>query len=226
VDAVEGQHERSEASVVEARTSEGFGKLRLGFTFSIVSVVLFVLSPLGLVFSGLGFLFVALPAVYFLGIYYRASGWRLLGFGQTETVMWLCAVLLAVSPLGCLLSPIVGFWTSFSSSIALSVVSLVQLALWAIYTVVESHNVRRLEKKFGQNLTRGRISALSGILAFIVGDCFALFSNMYSFFFIFPFVSAIFASPFLILSCVTLIRRLKPTYGSDANPESGRASKV
>jgi hypothetical protein len=86
VDAVEGQHERSEASVVEARTSEGFGKLRLGFTFSIVSVVLFVLSPLGLVFSGLGFLFVALPAVYFLGIYYRASGWRLLGFGQTETL--------------------------------------------------------------------------------------------------------------------------------------------
>jgi hypothetical protein len=100
VDAVEGRHERSEASAVEARTSEGFGKLRLGFTFSIVSVVLFALSPLGLVFLGLGFLFVALPAVYFLGIYYRATGWRLLGFGQTETVMWLCAVLLALSPLG------------------------------------------------------------------------------------------------------------------------------
>ncbi|MGA2310167.1 MAG: hypothetical protein ABSG57_11560 [Candidatus Bathyarchaeia archaeon] len=124
------------------------------------------------------------------------------------------------------MSPIVGFWSSFSSDIALGVVFLVQLALWGIYTVVEGHNVGQLEKKFGLNLRRGRISALWGILAFIVGYSFALFSNMYSFFSIFPFVSAIFASPFLILSCVTFISRLKLTYRPDASPESGRASKV
>ena len=206
---VDGRLEKDETGVVQARTVEAFEKLRLGFAFSMVSVVLFVLSPFGL-----SFLFVPLSATYFLGIYERASGWRLLGFEQTETVMWLGAFFLVVSPLSWVF---VAFWGLSYSNIAMDVVSLVPPALWGFYTAVESHNVGELEKKLGLNLRRGRISALCGILTLTVVYDFALFSRILpSAFSILPFISAVFASPFLILSCVTLIRRLKPKCKTDA----------
>ena len=138
----------------------------------------------------------------------RASGWRLLGFGKTETVMWFSACLLVLSPLSWVFVGLLGL---FYSNITMGMVYLVPPALWGFYTAVESHNLGELEKKLGLTLRRGRIFALCGILTLTVVYCFALFSGILSpFFFILPFVSVVFASPFLILSCVTFIRKLKP----------------
>jgi hypothetical protein len=200
---MDGQIEKDETGAVQDRTAEAFGKLRLGFAVSIVSVVLFALSAFGL-----SRLFVLVPAAYFLGIYERASGWKLLGFGQTETVMWLSACLLAVSPLSWVF---VGFLGLFYSNMTMDLVSLVPLALWGFYTAVESHNAGGLQKKLGLNLRLGRIFALCGILTLAVVYCFTLFSGIFSpVFYLLPFISVIFASPFLILSCLMFIRKLKP----------------
>ena len=191
---------------VQARRAEAFEKLRLGFAVSIVSVVLLVLS-----LFGLSLLFVPVPAAYFFGIYERANGWRLLGFGKTETVMWLCACLLAVSPLGWVF---IGFWSY--SNITIGIVYLVPLALWGFYTAVENHNVGEVEKKLGLNLRLGRIFALCGVLTVAVVYGFAIFSGILSpSSYILLFNSVVFASPFLILSCVTFIRKLKPKCKTD-----------
>jgi len=201
--AMDGRLEKDETGAVQARTAEAFDKLRLGFGLSIVSVVLFVFSAFGL-----SFLFVLVPAAYFLGIYERSSGWRLLGFGQTETVIWLSACLLAISPLNWVFVAFLGLpYTNLN----IDVISLVPPALWGFYTAVESHNAEKLEKKLGLNLRRGRIFALCGILTLAAVYGLALFSGILSpAFYILPFNSVVFASPFLILSCVTFIRKLKP----------------
>jgi hypothetical protein len=201
--AVDGRLERDETGAVQAQTTEAFEKLRLGFALSIVSVVLSALSAFELTF-----LFVLVPAAYFLGIYERASGWRLLGFGQTETVMWLSAFLLVVSPLGLVLIGLLGL--SYSN-INMDAVSLIPPALWIFYTAVESHNAGKLEKKLGLNLRHGRIFAFCGILTLAAVYGLAFFSGIFSpVFYILPFTSVVFASPFLILSCVTFIIKLKP----------------
>jgi len=206
--AMHGRLEKDDMVTVQARRVEAFGKLRLGFTLSIVSVVMFALSTLGaLSLLGTNFLFVLVPATYFLGIYERASGWKLLGFGKTETVMWLSAILLALSPLSWVFAAGSGLFYSY---ITIDALSLVPPALWAFYTIVESHNVGELEKKLGLNLRRGRIFALCGILTLIVAYGVALFSGIGSAtFYLLPFNLIVFAAPFLILSCVTFIRKLK-----------------
>ena len=78
--------------------SAAFEKLRLGFKLSIISIVLFVASPLW----GAGFLGFGLIAIYILNVWQRASGWKLLGFHETRTTILVCAVFLVVYPF-CLL---------------------------------------------------------------------------------------------------------------------------
>ena len=206
--AMYGRLEKDDGVTVQKQRVEAFGKLRLGFELSIVSVVMFALSTLGgLSVLGTNFLFILVPATYFLGIYERASGWKLLGFGKTETVMWLSAILLVLSPFSWVFAAISGL---FNSYITIDALSFVPLALWTFYTTVESHNVGKLEKKLSLNLKRGRIFALCGILTLIVAYGVAFFSGIGSAtFYLLPFNLIVFASPFLILSCVTFIRKLK-----------------
>ncbi len=187
--AMEDRLEGDESGAFQAQAAEAFEKLRLGFAVSIVSVVLFALS-----LFRLSFLFILVPATYFLAIYERASGWKLLGFEQTETVMWLSACLLAVSPLSWVF---VGFFGLSYSNITIGIVYLAPPALWGFYTAVESHNVKELEKKLGLNLRPGRIFALCGILTLTVAYGFALFSGILSpAFYILPFISVVFAFRF------------------------------
>jgi len=201
-----------------AIAAEAFQRLRLGFGVSIATVGLFVLSVLGVnpVF-GSGFNpFFLVPALYFLGIYERASGWRLLGFGKTETVMWLSAILLFFYPLSLIF---IVFSSISSSIIIIETVTLVPPALWALYTIVESHNIGKLEKKFNLNLKSGRIFALCGILTLAVAYELPFTLTIFrSAFFTLPFTSIVFASPFLILSSVTLIRKLKPRVETSTMP--------
>lgn len=198
--AMDGRLAKDDTGALQVRRAEAFKKLRLGFAASIVSVALFVLS-----LFGLSVVFVAVPAVYFLGIYERASGWKLLGFAKTETTMWISAFFLAISPLGWVF---VEFWSY--SKITIDIVYLVPPALWGLYTAVESHDAGEVEKKLGLNLRLSRIFALCGILTVVVVYGFAIFSGIGSAtFYLLPFNSLVFASPFLILSCVTFIRKLK-----------------
>jgi len=188
--------------------AEAFQKLRLGFGFSIATVALFALSVIGAMnIFGLGsFLIVPVPALYFSAIYERASGWKLLGFGKTETVMWLTAIFLFFFPL----SWIFVEFSSLSYPITVGIADLVPPTLWAVYTLVESHNIGELEKEFNLDLRCGRIFALCGILTFAAAYSLGLSLDIFhQAFFTLPFISIFFTSPFLILSSITLIRKLK-----------------
>jgi hypothetical protein len=184
--------------------SAGLGKLRLGFKLSILTVALFVASPL----YGLGFgLGLGVIAIYFLTVYQRATGWRLLGFKETRTTMLVCGVFVAVYPLyllffGLLLS---GYLNMLSAT---GLIFWIPLFAWALYTYVENRSAKELEKKLHVNLRPPRIFALMGIVAFVVGEVFSLIvlPNLTLFL---PFVASAAASPFLIISCVFFIRRLK-----------------
>ena len=184
--------------------SIGLGKLRLGFKLSILTVVLFVASPL----YGLGFgLGLGVIAIYVLTVYQRAAGWRSLGFKETRTTMLVCGVFVAVYPLyllffGLLLS---GYLIMLSAT---GLIFWIPLFAWALYTYVENRSAKELGKMLHVNLWPSRIFALGGIVAFVVGEIFSLIFLRNQTLFL-PFVASAVASPFLIISCVFFIRRLK-----------------
>lgn len=182
----------------------GLGKLRLGFKLSILAVALFVASPLYGLELGLG---IGVIAIYMLTVYQRAAGWRLLGFKETRTTMLVCGVFLAVYPLYLL------FFGLFLSGylIMLSAAGLIfwiPLFAWALYTSVENRSAKELEKMLRVDLWPPRIFALVGIVAFVVGEIFSLIFLRNQTLFL-PFVATAVASPFLIISCIFFISRLK-----------------
>jgi hypothetical protein len=180
-----------------------FEKLKLGFKLSIISIVLFVASPLW----GAGFLGFGLIAIYILSVYQRASGWQLLGFRETRTTMLVCAVFLVVYPF-CLLLTGLFLWGLFYMLMATGLIFWLPLFPWALYTYVENRSIKELEKRLRINLRSARILALIGIVALVMVAFFGWILHLFAL--NFPFVSGIFASPFLIASCVLLIKRLRP----------------
>ena len=193
--------------------SAAFEKLRLGFKLSIISIVLFVASPLW----GVGFLGFGLIAIYILSVYQRASGWKLLGFRETRTTILVGAVFLVVYPF-CLLLTGLFLWGFFDMLMATGLIFWFPLFPWALYTYVENRSMKELEKRLHINLRSARILALIGIAALVIVACFGWILHLYAL--DFPFVSGIFASPFLIASCVLLIKRLRPSSDvPEKNPE-------
>lgn len=184
--------------------SMGLGKLRLGFKLSILTIALFVASPLYGVGLGLG---LGVIAIYLLTVYQRAAGWRLLGFKETRTTMLVCGVFMAVYPLYLLFFELLlsGYLNMLSAT---GLIFWIPLFAWALYTYVENRSAKELEKKLNVNLWPPRIFALIGIVAFVVGEIISLtvVPNLTLFL---PFVASAVASPFLIISCVFFIRRLK-----------------
>lgn len=79
---------------------------------------------------------------------------------------------------------------------------------WALYTYVENRSIKELEKRLHMNLGSARILALIGIVALVMVAFFGWILHLYALNFL--FVWGIFASPFLIASCVLLIKRLRP----------------
>ena len=181
-----------------------FEKLKLGFKLSIISIVLFVASPLW----GAGFLGFGLIAIYILSVYQRASGWKLLGFRETRTTILVCAAFLVVYPF-CLLLTGLFLWGLFYMLMVTGLIFWFPLFPWALYTYVENRSIKELEKQLHTNLRSARILALIGIVALVMAACFGWILHLDAL--KFPFVSGIFASPFLIASCVLLIKRLKPS---------------
>ncbi|MGD0979591.1 MAG: hypothetical protein ABR962_10700 [Candidatus Bathyarchaeia archaeon] len=80
------------------------------------------------------------------------------------------------------------------------------MALWALYTCVENNSLRILGRNLGMNLKPERVFALIGILSAVMGY---YFSPSYPIMFFLPLFPALFASPFLIASCILTIRELK-----------------
>jgi hypothetical protein len=180
-----------------------FEKLRLGFKLSIITIVLFMTSSIS---GGFGFLGVAVIAVYLLDVYQRASGWTLLGFKETRTVMLVCAVFLTVYPFFLLFAGF-GYWGFFNAFATTGAVFELPIIPWALYTYVESRSAKELEKKLNMNFKSARILPLIGIVALVATNAVGFAFQLYALYY--PFVSGIFASPFLIASCVLFIRKLR-----------------
>jgi hypothetical protein len=183
--------------------ASAFERLKLGFKLSIITVVLFATS---LLYGGFGVFGVAVIAIYLLDVYQRASGWMLLGFKETRTVMLVCAVFLSVYPFLLLFAGF-AYWGIFSIMTTAGAVFVIPLIPWALYTYVESTSAKELEKRFGIDLKSARILPLIGIVVLIAASAVGFALHLYALYY--PFVSGIFASPFLIASCVLFTRRLK-----------------
>jgi hypothetical protein len=192
----------SEALSPDAVAS-AFEKLKLGFKLSIITIVLFMTSSL---YGGFGVLGFAVIAVYLLDVYQRASGWTLLGFKETRTVMLVCAVFLAVYPFFLLFAGF-SYWGFFNALTTTGAVFGLPIIPWALYTYVESRSAKELERKLNMDFKSARILPLIGIAALLAANAVGFALQLYALYY--PFVSGIFASPFLIASCALFIRKLK-----------------
>jgi hypothetical protein len=179
----------------------GLQRLRLGFKLSIVTVVL--LMVVAAAYSVSAFVLYAVGIIYVLSIHERASGWKLLGFRNTYTVMWFCAVVMMLSPVNFVFLSLLG---------ALKYALLLPLLIWAVYTYVENRSMSDVDKRFLLNLRSARLAALLGILALTVAFCYELVVIRPSSFLneTLPFQELVFASSFLIISSALLIIRLNP----------------
>ena len=183
--------------------ASAFEKLKLGFKLSIITIVLFMTSSL---YGGFGVLGFAVIAVYLLDVYQRASAWTLLGFKETRTVMLVCAVFLAVYPFFVLFAGF-GYWGFFNVLTTTGAVFGLPIIPWALYTYVESRSAKELERKLNMDFKSARILPLIGIAALLAANAAGFALQLYALYY--PFVSGIFASPFLTASCVLFIRKLK-----------------
>jgi hypothetical protein len=80
------------------------------------------------------------------------------------------------------------------------------MVLWVLCACVENNNLRIVEEEMGINLRLGRICPLIGIVTIGVGY-FGFVYPIHPINFLFPpYFSALFASSFLIASCMLTIR--------------------
>lgn len=201
-----GQSAEDLGTVVDIRENMAFQRLRLGFKLSIVTLILFAVASV--IYYAFVYLSYPLGILFVLNIHERTSGWRLLGFQDTSAVMWICAILLQISPLG-----LAFFGVVYGMGLAF----LVPLGLWGFYTCVESSSIERLGEKFSLNLRPPRLSALTGALISGIAYAYGLYAEIPGFY-AYPanaFRLSVLGTPFLILACLLLIRGLRPA--SDPN---------
>ncbi len=190
-------------TAVGIRENIAFQRLRLGFKLSIASIILFDVASV--MIYAFAYLLYPIGILFVLSIHERTSGWRLLGFQGTSAVMWICAILLIISPLG------LAFFGVFFGMVW---IFLVPLGLWVLYTYVESDSIKRLYVKFGPNLRLARLSALAGALVSGIAYIYGLYAEIPSFY-AYPanaFRLSVVGTPFLILACLLLIRGLRPAH--------------
>jgi hypothetical protein len=126
--------------------------------------------------------------------------------------MWICAILLHISPFGL---------AFFGVLYGMAWAFLVPLGLWGLYTYVESNSIKRLGERFSLNLRPARLSALTGAFISGIAYTYGLYAEIPSFY-AYPanaFRLSVFGTPFLILSCLLLIRELR----SASNPNAAHA---
>jgi hypothetical protein len=176
----------------------GLQRLRLGFKLSLVTVTL--LTVITAEYPVFAYALYAVAIIYVLSIHERTSGWKLLGFRNTYTVMWFSAIIMLFSPVNFVFLGLLG---------AQNYTLLLPLLIWGVYTYIENRSVKELDKKLVLNLRPARLASLTGILAFTAAFCYEVVTRPNLFPYAAPpFQAPIIASPFLIVSSVLLIIRL------------------
>lgn len=204
--------------------NEDLGRLREGFEFSSVAVVLLmsyvVLMSTGLIFV-VGF---ALPILFVLVILFvwvsgfvkRVVAWNVLGEGIALPVSLFGVMLfLLLFPISKLLLEVtiqtLGFPYSF--------VDLASIVSWGAYTFVESRGMKSLEERYAVDLKLSRILSLTGVLVYLLVFITLSYFGWYSFwigdFLVYtsPLEYAfLLAGPFLVASCIFSVKRLERTH--------------
>ena len=199
-------------------------RLRRGFIFSlgtlitllilwIVNVIYFsYVYYLQLLFSPpiLFTLPLLLASLYMEGIYNRASAWEQMNERNVSTVLSIGGSIVFLSPLFLLC-----LWMESPNYLA------IPLAIWLIYTVFELHALNVLEKNCELNLKKARTLTIIGMTLAIASFILHLIMHympelpiLFTVIYIFPYSNL--PIPFLITSCILIIRELtrqiKTTY--------------
>lgn len=103
---------------------------------------------------------------------------------------------------------------------------IIPFIIWGISTIFESNGLRRLGKDYGLDVTLTRLFSLLGVVAFasawsilyVLSSLNVYQTNYYYYAFPIPlyFEGLLAALPFLILSCITAILKLRPSHGDSA----------
>jgi hypothetical protein len=168
---MDGQLEEDSRTAADIRKNMAFQRLRLGFKLSIATIILFAVASVA--YYAFIYLLYPLGILFVLSIHERTSGWRLLGFQDTSIVMWLCAILLHVSPLGL---------AFFGVLYGIALAFLVPLGLWGLYTYIQNNSTKKLDEKFGIDLRPARLSALTGALVLGIAYTYGLYAEIPSFY--------------------------------------------
>jgi len=199
-------------------------RLRRGFIFSlgtlITLLILWILNViyfsyvyyLQLLFSPpiLFTLPLLLAFLYMGGIYNRASAWEQMNERNVSTVLSIGGSIVFLSPLFLLC-----LWIECPNYLA------IPLAIWLIYTVFELHALNLLEKNCEMNLKKAKTLTIIGMTLAIASFILLLIMHympelpiLFTVIYIFPYPNL--PIPFLITSCILIIRELtrqiKTTY--------------
>ena len=199
-------------------------RLRRGFIFSlgtlITLLILWILNViyfsyvyyLQLLFSPpiLFTLPLLLASLYMGGIYSRASAWEQMNERNVSTVLSIGGSIVFLSPLFLLC-----LWMESPNYLA------IPLAIWLIYTVFELHALNLLEKNCEMNLKKAKTLTIIGMTLAIASFILLLIMHympelpiLFTVIYIFSYPNL--PIPFLITSCILIIRELtrqiKTTY--------------
>jgi hypothetical protein len=209
---VESRPPSNERTFEDYQRITGFQRLRLGFKLSVVTVALLIVFAEAYTLSL--FVLYAIPIVYVLSIHERANGWKLLGFGTTYRVMWICGITLILSSVSFGFIGILG---------AQRYALLPSLMIWGAYTYVENRSLNELDKKFTLNLRGARLAALFGILAsvaaYLYGSTifrpdFLVYGEFQFQAFVLGFLLLIVSSALLIAQLGRTAKQMEPTRSS------------
>ncbi len=208
-----------EQSIGEKQSqTTGLKKLRMGFILSLAS---FILVFLGLfwVLSAWGVFLALLAWAY--GALSRSRGWNLAGLKHTGSVLnyaWQINLVVCL-PLPLLLSSSSPALFLLNPYLVLSIAG-VTTVVWGYSTICEAKGLKKLETDTKVSLKLSRYCSLTGVIVYASSNLlysYLALVNLGMPSLVFPFLpyyfiplnSLLFASPFLMASCVNAIFRLK-----------------
>ena len=195
----------------KAAIGNALQNLRVGFAFSLISVV--TLTAFFLLFGFGGFLlWPFVDIAYVLSIVARWKGWKRLGKSKTGYAVLCGGALLASYPfLFWMMIPVGRFVLGELVPICFPIVA------WGFYTCVENFSLRELGKMRGLDLRLPRILALLGVVSAAAVTIYTAITFPSEFYYVQEFSSLsnlargliMYTFPFLILCCLILILKLR-----------------
>jgi len=198
----------------KAAIGNALQNLRVGFAFSLISVV--TLTVFFLLFGFGGFLlWPFVDIAYVLSIVARWKGWKCLGKSKTGYAVLCGGALLAsypflfwlfLIPVGrFVLGELVPIWSP--------------IVVWGFYTCVENFSLRELGKMRGLDLRLPRILAMLGVVNAAAVTIYTAITFPSEFYYVQEFSSLsnlargliMYTFPFLVLCCLILILKMRST---------------